>query len=180
MSKKYVLTNRGILGVVQSGASTKLEGINSKGEYNGRFVYFKDDDLLVSSPDLEFVLEKANIITSLDISTFCNVAIDLNFLCYDQINMLKTELEKIKLKLIHLIELDMYAIVNNDKVIELHCPVFKVGVLIGRGGKNINNIKTKYGINVVKIKEIRYDDEEYENFKILSQRKLLFMLNYKE
>ncbi len=74
----------------------------------------------------------------------------------------------------------MYAIVNNDKVIELHCPVFKVGVLIGRGGKNINNIKTQYGINVVKIKEIRYDDEEYENFKILSQRKLLFMLNYKE
>ena len=179
MSKKYVLTNRGILGVVQSGASTKLEGINSKGEYNGRFVYFKDDDLLVSSPELETVLEKANKITSLDISMFCNVTIDLNFLCYDQINMLKTELEKIKLKLIHLIELDMYAIVNNDKVIELHCPVFKVGVLIGRGGKNINNIKTRYGINVVKIKEIR-DDEEYENFKILSQRKLLFILNYKE
>ena len=179
MSKKYVLTNRGILGVVQSGASTKLEGINSKGEYNGRFVYFKDDDLLVSSPELETVLEKANKITSLDISMFCNVTIDLNFLRYDQINMLKTELEKIKLKLIHLIELDMYAIVNNDKVIELHCPVFKVGVLIGRGGKNINNIKTKYGINVVKIKEIR-DDEEYENFKILSQRKLLFILNYKE
>ena len=24
------------------------------------------------------------------------------------------------------------------------------------------------------------DDEEYENFKILSQKKLLFMLNYKE
>ena len=179
MSKKYVLTNRGILGVVQSGASTKLEGINSKGEYNGRFVYFKDDDLLVSSPDLEFVLEKANNITSLDISMFCNVAIDLNFLCYDQINMLKTELEKIKLKLIHLIELDMYAIVNNEKVIELHCPVFRVGVLIGMRGKNINNIKTQYGINVVKIKEIR-DDEEYENFKILSQRKLLFMLNFKE
>ena len=179
MSKKYVLTNRGILGVVQSGASTKLEGINSKGEYNGRFVYFKDDDLLVSSPELETVLEKANKITSLDISMFCNVTIDLNFLRHDQINMLKTELEKIKLKLIHLIELDMYAIVNNDKVIELHCPVFKVGVLIGRGGKNINNIKTRYGINVVKIKEIR-DDEEYENFKILSQRKLLFILNYKE
>ena len=51
MSKKYVLTNRGILGVVQSGASTKLEGINSKGEYNGRFVYFKDDDVLASSPE---------------------------------------------------------------------------------------------------------------------------------
>ena len=179
MSKKYVLTNRGILGVVQSGASTKLEGINSKGEYNGRFVYFKDNDLLVSSPDLEFVLEKANNITSLDISMFCNVAMDLNFLCYDQINMLKTELEKIKLKLIHLIELDMYAIVNNGKFINLHCPVFKVGVLIGMRGKNINNIKTKYGINAVNIKEIR-DDEEYENFKILSQRKLLFMLNYKE
>ena len=180
MSKKYVLTNRGILGVVQSGASTKLEGINSKGEYNGRFVYFKDDDVLASSPELDTVIEVATKITSLDISMFCNVAIDLNFLCYDQINMLKTELEKIKLKLIHLIELDMYAIVNNDKVIELHCPVFKVGVLIGRGDKNINNIKTQYGINVVKIKEIRYDDEEYENFKILSQRKLLFMLNYKE
>ena len=180
MSKKYVLTNRGILGVVQSGASTKLEGINSKGEYNGRFVYFKDDDVLASSPELDTVIEVATKITSLDISMFCNVAIDLNFLCYDQINMLKTELEKIKLKLIHLIELDMYAIVNNDKVIELHCPVFKVGVLIGRGGKNINNIKTQYGINVVKIKEIRYDDEEYNNFKILSQRKLLFMLNYKE
>ena len=179
MSKKYVLTNRGILGVTQSGASTKLEGINSKGEYNGRFVYFKDNDLLVSSPDLEFVLEKANNITSLDISMFCNVAIDLNFLCYDQINMLKTELGKINLNLIHLIELDMYAIVNNEKVIELHCPVFRLGVLIGRWGNNINNIKTKYGINVVKIKEIR-DDEEYENFKILSQRKLLFMLNYKE
>ena len=179
MSKKYVLTNRGILGVVQSGASTKLEGINSKGEYNGRFVYFKDDDVLASSPELDTVIEVATKITSLDISMFCNVAIDLNFLCYDQINMLKTELEKIKLKLIHLIELDMYAIVNNDKVIELHCPVFKVGVLIGRQGKNINNIKTKYSINVVKIKEIR-DDEEYENFKILSQRKLLFMLNFKE
>ena len=179
MSKKYVLTNRGILGVVQSGASTKLEGINSKGDYNGRFVYFKDDDILTSSPELETVIEVATKITSLDISMFCNVAIDLNFLCYDQINMLKTELEKIKLKLIHLIELDMYAIVNNDKVIELHCPVFRVGVLIGMRGKNINNIKTKYGINVVKIKEIR-DDEEYENFKILSQRKLLFMLNYKE
>ena len=179
MSKKYVLTNRGILGVVQSGASTKLEGINSKGEYNGRFVYFKDDDVLASSPELDTVIEVATKITSLDISMFCNVAIDLNFLCYDQINMLKTELEKIKLKLIHLIELDMYAIVNNDKAIELHCPVFRVGVLIGMRGKNINNIKTKYGINVVKIKEIR-DDEEYENFKILSQRKLLFMLNYKE
>ena len=179
MSKKYVLTNRGILGVVQSGASTKLEGINSKGDYNGRFVYFEDDDVLTSSPELETVLEVATKITSLDISMFCNVAIDLNFLCYDQINMLKTELEKIKLKLIHLIELDMYAIVNNDKVIELHCPVFKVGVLIGRGGKNINNIKTKYGINVVKVKEI-IDNEEYENFKILSQKKLLFMLNYKE
>ena len=178
MSKKYVLTNRGILGVVQSGASTKLEGINSKGEYNGRFVYFKDDDVLASSPELDTVIEVATKITSLDISMFCNVAIDLNFLCYDQINMLKTELEKIKLKLIHLIELDMYAIVNNDKVIELHCPVFKVGVLIGRLGNNINNIKTKYGINVVKIKEIR-DEEEYNNFKILSQRKLLFMLNYK-
>ena len=180
MSKKYVLTNRGILGVVQSGASTKLEGINSKGEYNGRFVYFKDDDVLASSPELDTVIEVATKITSLDISMLCNVAIDLNFLCYDQINMLKTELEKIKLKLIHLIELDMYAIVNNEKVIELHCPVFRVGVLIGMRGKNINNIKTKYGINVVKIKEIRYDDEEYENFKILSQRKLLFMLNYKE
>ena len=180
MSKKYVLTNRGILGVVQSGASTKLEGINSKGEYNGRFVYFKDDDVLASSPELDTVIEVATKITSLDISMFCNVAIDLNFLCYDQINMLKTELEKIKLKLIHLIELDMYAIVNNEKVIELHCPIFRVGVLIGRRGNNINNIKTKYGINVVKIKEIRYDDEEYENFKILSQRKLLFMLNYKE
>ena len=178
MSKKYVLTNRGILGVVQSGASTKLEGINSKGEYNGRFVYFKDDDVLASSPELDTVIEVATKITSLDISMFCNVAIDLNFLCYDQINMLKTELEKIKLKLIHLIELDMYAIVNNNKVIELHCPVFEVGVLIGRGGKNINNIKTKYGINVVKIKEIR-DEEEYNNFKILSQRKLLFMLNFK-
>ena len=180
MRKKYILTNRGILGIVMSGASTKLEGINSKGEYNGRFVYFKDDDALASSPELDTVIEVATKITSLDISMFCNVAIDLNFLCYDQINMLKTELEKIKLKLIHLIELDMYAIVNDDKVIELHCPVFKVGVLIGRGGKNINNIKTQYGINVVKIKEIRYDDEEYENFKILSQRKLLFMLNYKE
>ena len=180
MRKKYILTNRGILGIVMSGASTKLEGINSKGEYNGRFVYFKDDDVLASSPELETVLEVANNITSLDINMFCNVAIDLNFLCYDQINMLKTELEKIKLKLIHLIELDMYAIVNNEKVIELHCPVFRVGVLIGRLGNNINNIKTKYGINVVKIKEIRYDDEEYENFKILSQRKLLFMLNYKE
>ena len=179
MSKKYVLTNRGILGVVQSGASTKLEGINSKGEYNGRFVYFKDDDVLASSPELDTVIEVATKITSLDISMFCNVAIDLNFLCYDQINMLKTELEKIKLKLIHLIELDMYAIVNNDKVIELHCPVFKVGVLIGMLGKNINNIKTKYGINVVKVKEI-IDNEEYENFKILSQKKLLFMLNYKE
>ena len=32
MSKKYVLTYRGILEVVQSGTSTKLEGINSKGE----------------------------------------------------------------------------------------------------------------------------------------------------
>ena len=179
MSKKYVLTNRGILGVVQSGASTKLEGINSKGEYNGRFVYFKDDDVLASSPELDTVIEVATKITSLDISMFCNVAIDLNFLCYDQINMLKTELEKIKLKLIHLIELDMYAIVNNGKFINLYCPVFKVDVLIGMRGKNINNIKTKYGINVVKIKEIR-DDEEYENFKILSQRKLLFMLNYKE
>ena len=179
MSKKYVLTNRGILGVVQSGASTKLEGINSKGEYNGRFVYFKDDDVLASSPELDTVIEVATKITSLDISMFCNVAIDLNFLCYDQINMLKTELEKIKLKLIHLIELDMYAIVNNGKFINLRCPVFKVGVLIGMQGKNINNIKTKYGINVVKIEEIR-DDEEYENFKILSQRKLLFMLNYKE
>ena len=59
MSKKYVLTNRGILGVVQSGASTKLEGINSKGEYNGRFVYFKDDDILTSSPELETVIEVA-------------------------------------------------------------------------------------------------------------------------
>lgn len=180
MSKKYVLTYRGILGVVQSGASTKLEGINSKGDYNGRFVYFKDDDILTSSPELETVIEVATKITSLNMNMFCNVAIDLNFLCYDQINMLKTELEKIKLKLIHLIELDMYAIVNNGKFINLHCPVFKVGVLIGMRGKNINNIKTKYGINVVKIKEIRYDDEEYENFKILSQRKLLFMLNYKE
>ena len=180
MSKKYVLTYRGILGVAQSGASTKLEGINSKGEYNGRLVYFEDDDVLASGPDLETVVEVATKITSLNMDMFCNVAMDLNFLCYDQINMLKTELEKIKLKLIHLIELDMYAIVNDDKVIELHCPVFKVGVLIGRGGKNINNIKTQYGINVVKIKEIRYDDEEYENFKILSQRKLLFMLNYKE
>ena len=179
MSKKYVLTNRGILGVVQSGASTKLEGINSKGEYNGRFVYFKDDDVLASSPELDTVIEVATKITSLDISMFCNVAIDLNFLCYDQINMLKTELEKIKLKLIHIIELDMYAIVKDAKFIELHCPVFRVGVLIGMRGKNINNIKTKYGINVVKIKEIR-DDEEYENFKILSQRKLLFMLNFKE
>jgi hypothetical protein len=179
MSKKYVLTNRGILGVVQSGASTKLEGINSKGEYNGRFVYFKDDDILTSSPELETVIEVATKITSLNMNMFCNVAMGLNFLCYDQINMLKTELEKIKLKLIHLIELDMYAIVNNDTVIELHCPVFRVGVLIGMLGNNINNIKTKYGINVVKIKEIR-DDEEYENFKILSQRKLLFMLNYKE
>ncbi len=48
-------------------------------------------------------------------------------------------------------------------------------------GKNINNIKTKYGINVVKVKEIiDIDNEEYENFKILSQKKLLFMLNYKE
>ena len=179
MRKKYILTNRGILGIVMSGASTKLEGINSKGEYNGRFVYFKDDDVLASSPELETVLEVANNITSLDMSLLCNVAMDLNFLCYDQINMLKTELEKIKLKLIHLIELDMYAIVNNDKVIELHCPIFKVGVLIGMLGKNINNIKTKYGINVVKVKEI-IDNEEYENFKILSQRKLLFMLNYKE
>ena len=178
MSKKYVLTNRGILGVVQSGASTKLEGINSKGEYNGRFVYFKDDDVLASSPELDTVIEVATKITSLDISMFCNVAIDLNFLCYDQINMLKTELEKIKLKLIHLIELDMYAIVNNEKVIELRGPVFLVGVLIGRLGNNINNIKTKYGINVVKIKEIR-DEEEYNKFKILSQRKLLFMLNFK-
>ena len=179
MSKKYVLTNRGILGVVQSGASTKLEGINSKGEYNGRFVYFKDDDVLASSPELDTVIEVATKITSLNMNMFCNVAIDLNFLCYDQINMLKTELGKINLNLIHLIELDMHAIVNNEKVIELHCPVFHVGVLIGRGGKNINNIKTQYGINVVKIKEIR-DDEEYNNFKILSQRKLLFMLNYKE
>ena len=180
MSKKYVLTNRGILGVVQSGASTKLEGINSKGDYNGRFVYFEDDDVLTSSPELETVLEVATKITSLNMDMFCNVAMDLNFLCYDQINMLKTELEKIKLKLIHLIELDMYAIVNNGKFINLYCPVFKVDVLIGMRGKNINNIKTQYGINVVKIKEIRYDDEEYENFKILSQRKLLFMLNYKE
>ena len=179
MSKKYVLTNRGILGVVQSGASTKLEGINSKGDYNGRFVYFKDDDILTSSPELETVIEVATKITSLNMDMFCNIVMDLNFLCYDQINMLKTELEKIKLKLIHLIELDMYAIVNNDKVIELHCPVFKVGVLIGMRGKNINNIKTKYGINVVKVKEI-IDNEEYENFKILSQKKLLFMLNYKE
>ena len=73
----------------------------------------------------------------------------------------------------------MYAIVNNGKFINLHCPVFKVGVLIGMRGKNINNIKTKYGINVVKVKEI-IDNEEYENFKILSQKKLLFMLNYKE
>ncbi len=110
---------------------------------------------------------------------FCNVVMDLNFLCYDQINILKTELGKINLNLIHLIELDMYAIVNNEKVIELHCPVFRVGVLIGMRGKNINNIKTKYDINVVKIKEIK-DDEEYEIFKILSQRKLLFMLNFKE
>ena len=179
MSKKYILTNRGILGVVQSGASTKLEGINSKGDYNGRFVYFKDDDVLASSSELETVLEVANNITSLNMDMFCNVVMDLNFLCYDQINMLKTELEKFNLKLIHLIELDMYAIVNNGKFINLHCPVFKVGVLIGMRGKNINNIKTKYGINVVKIEEIR-DDEEYENFKILSQRKLLFMLNYKE
>ena len=179
MSKKYVLTNRGILGVVQSGASTKLEGINSKGDYNGRFVYFEDDDVLTSSPELETVLEVATKITSLNMDMFCNVAMDLNFLCYDQINMLKTELEKIKLKLIHLMELDMYAIVNNDKVIELHCPVFCVGLLIGMRGKNINNIKTKYGINVVKVKEI-IDNEEYENFKILSQKKLLFMLNYKE
>ena len=180
MSKKYVLTYRGILGVVQSGASTKLEGINSKGEYNGRLVYFEDDDVLASGPDLETVVEVATIITSLNMDMFCNIVMDLNFLCYDQINMLKTELEKIKLKLIHLMELDMYAIVKKDaKFIELHCPIFKVGVLIGMRGKNINNIKTKYGINVVKIKEIR-DDEEYENFKILSQRKLLFMLNYKE
>ena len=179
MSKKYVLTNRGILGVVQSGASTKLEGINSKGEYNGRFVYFEDDDVLASGPDLETVVEVATIITSLNMDMFCNVAMDLNFLCYDQINMLKTELEKIKLKLIHLIELDMYAIVNNGKFINLYCPVFKVDVLIGMRGKNINNIKTKYGINVVKVKEI-IDNEEYENFKILSQKKLLFMLNYKE
>ena len=169
MRKKYILTNRGILGIVMSGASTKLEGINSKGEYNGRFVYFKDDDVLASSPELDTVIEVATKITSLDISMFCNVAIDLNFLCYDQINMLKTELEKIKLKLIHLIELDMYAIVNNDKVIELHCPVFKVGVLIGMRGKNINNIKTKYGINVVKVKEI-IDNEEYENLKSLVRR----------
>ena len=179
MRKKYILTNRGILGIVMSGASTKLEGINSKGEYNGRFVYFKDDDVLASSPELETVLEVANNITSLDMSLFCNVVMDLNFLCYDQINMLKTELGKINLNLIHLIELDMHAIVNNEKVIELHCPIFRVGVLIGRRGNNINNIKTKYGINVVKIKEIR-DDEEYINFKILSQRKLLFMLNFKE
>ena len=179
MSKKYVLTNRGILGVVQSGASTKLEGINSKGDYNGRFVYFEDDDVLTSSPELETVLEVATKITSLNMDMFCNVAMDLNFLCYDQINMLKTELEKIKLKLIHLIELDMYAIVNNGKFINLYCPVFKVDVLIGMRGKNINNIKTKYGINVVKVKEI-IDNEEYENFKILSQKKLLFMLNYKE
>lgn len=180
MSKKYILTNRGILGVVQSGASTKLEGINSKGDYNGRFVYFEDDDVLTSSPELETVLEVVTKITSLNMDMFCNVAMDLNFLCYDQINMLKTELEKIKLKLIHLMELDMYAIVKKDaKFIELHCPVFRVGVLIGMRGKNINNIKTKYDINVVKIKEIR-DDEEYNNFKILSQRKLLFMLNYKE
>lgn len=180
MSKKYILTNRGILGVVQSGASTKLEGINSKGDYNGRFVYFEDDDVLTSSPELETVLEVVTKITSLNMDMFCNVAMDLNFLCYDQINMLKTELEKIKLKLIHLMELDMYAIVKKDaKFIELHCPVFRVGVLIGMRGKIINNIKTKYDINVVKIKEIR-DDEEYNNFKILSQRKLLFMLNYKE
>ena len=74
----------------------------------------------------------------------------------------------------------MYAIVKKDaKFIELHCPIFKVGVLIGMRGKNINNIKTKYGINVVKVEEI-IDNEEYENFKILSQKKLLFMLNYKE
>ena len=179
MSKKYVLTNRGILGVVQSGASTKLEGINSKGDYNGRFVYFEDDDVLTSSPELETVLEVATKITSLNMDMFCNVAMDLNFLCYDQINMLKIELEKIKLKLIHLMELDMYAIVRNGKFIYLHWTVFKVGVLIGMGGKNINNIKTKYGINVVKVKEI-IDNEEYENFKILSQKKLLFMLNYKE
>ena len=73
----------------------------------------------------------------------------------------------------------MYAIVKDAKFIELHCPIFKVGVLIGMRGKNINNIKTKYGINVVKVKGI-IDNEEYENFKILSQKKLLFMLNYKE
>ena len=170
MSKKYVLTNRGILGVVQSGASTKLEGINSKGDYNGRFVYFEDDDVLTSSPELETVLEVATKITSLNMDMFCSVAMDLNFLCYDQINMLKTELEKIKLKLIHLMELDMYAIVKKDaKFIELHCPIFKVGVLIGMLGKNINNIKTKYGINVVKVKEI-IDNEEYENLKSLVRR----------
>ncbi len=49
MSKKYVLTNRGILGVVQSGASTKLEGINSKGDYNGRFVSNSGLDVNISS-----------------------------------------------------------------------------------------------------------------------------------
>ena len=32
MRKKYILTNRGILGIVMSGASTKLEGINNKEE----------------------------------------------------------------------------------------------------------------------------------------------------
>ena len=179
MSKKYVLTNNGILGVVESGASTKLEGINSKGEYNGRFDYFKDSDVLVLSSNLETVVKAAKSITSLNMSTFCNIAIDLNFLCYEQIDRLKTELEKINLKLIHLIQLDMYAIVKDVKIIELYCPIFRVGVLIGMRGKNINNIKTKYGINVVKIKEIK-DDEEYENFKVICQRKFLFMLNYEE
>ena len=84
-----------------------------------------------------------------------------------------------KLNTIETIERELEERGHIDKVIELHCPVFRVGLLIGMRGKNINYIKTKYDINVVKIKEIR-DDEEYENFKILSQRKLLFMLNYKE
>lgn len=30
MRKKYILTNRGISGIVRSGATNKLEGINSK------------------------------------------------------------------------------------------------------------------------------------------------------
>lgn len=187
----YLLTKDGVLGEQWShhieDKRVVFHPINKNGrQLSNQPIKVHEDEILIKHINLDLVNQKAK--DFLEFQEFKYIAFDLSSILYKKLGgfylssysePFENEFKEMNLKLVHLENLDKYVLVDSflpKKSIQIKSLREDVKHIIGSKGSNIDRIKTKNGLDFIKVIEV--SNEEYELILNKFESTIKFLFNY--